>query len=89
MYAIDYIAYELHLLYKIQIVKEICPKPIFQHPILTKHNQNEQIRVGNVQECHSVKIKNSNANNYTAFGVGVLRGIRVARGIEDLRGLRV
>ena len=32
LYLIGYIAYGLHLLYKIQIFKEICRKPIPLHP---------------------------------------------------------
>ena len=32
LYLIDYIAYELHLWYKICIFKEICRKPISLHP---------------------------------------------------------
>ena len=32
MYLVDYIAYGLHLWYKIYIFKEIYRKPIFQHP---------------------------------------------------------
>ena len=36
MYLIDYIAYGLHLWYKIYFFEEICRKPISQHPGLGK-----------------------------------------------------
>ena len=43
LYLIDYIAYGLHLLYKIYIFKEICRKPIPLHPGLGSSLHNNSV----------------------------------------------